>query len=491
MTSKKRERMSSVDTAWLRMDRPSNLMVICGVLILHERITLARLRSTIADRFLRFSRFRQRAVQMPGGAYWQTDASFDLGAHVLRAKVPARVGKVELEALVSGLVSTPLDHRRPLWQFHLVERYDGGSAVVMRIHHCYADGIALIQVMLSMTDADRAGKVAGPVPPPPTKREVDPDDPLAMLIEPMAGTLKFAMKAGATLIEKGVAIWHDPAKAVALAGQGSALTAEIAKLAFMGEDSRTPFKGKPGIAKRVAWADRLPLPEVKAIGRALECSVNDVLLSSVAGALRSYLERRGEDVAGVTVRALVPVNLRPPEKAWKLGNRFGLVFLDLPLGIENPVERLYAVRANMQQLKGSYQPMLALGILAAMGAGPKLLQEQLLAALARNATAVMTNVPGPQQPLYLAGARIDSLMFWVPQSGDIGMGVSILSYDNAVQFGLLTDRKLCGDPDRVIERFAPEFEKLVLATLLSPWPWDEPPTPLQVEHALFCQDGVV
>jgi len=480
----KRERISSVDTAWLRMDRPSNLMVICGVLILRERVALGRLRATIAERFLRFTRFQQRAVQTPAAAYWETDPSFDLGEHVLPVEVPIH-GKGELEALVSRLVSTPFDHRRPLWQFHLVEHYDGGSAIVMRIHHCYADGIALIQVMLSMTDADQAGKIAGPAPPAPRSRKVDPDDPLAMLIEPVAGTLKLAMQTGAMLVEKGVALWHEPAKAVELAGQGSALTAEIAKLAFMGEDSRTRFKGKPGIAKRVAWADRLPLAEVKAIGRALDCSVNDVLLSSVAGALRSYLERHGEDVAGVTVRALVPVNLRPPSKAWKLGNRFGLVFLDLPLGIENPVERLYAVRANMQQLKGSYQPVLALGILAAMGAGPKVLQEQLLAALARNATAVMTNVPGPQQPLFLSGAKIDSMMFWVPQSGDIGMGVSILSYDNAVQFGLVTDRKLCRDPDHVIERFAPEFEKLVLATLLSPWPWDVPPNPRQIEEALF------
>ena len=485
MGHSKRERMASVDTAWLRMDRPSNLMMICGVLIFQERIALGRLKSTLADRFLRFTRFQQRAVQTPAGAYWETDASFDLDAHVQRVRLSPEASKIELEALVSKLVSTPLDHARPLWQFHLIERYLGGSAVVMRIHHCYADGIALIQVMLSMTDADRAGKRAGPVPPPPRRREVDPDDPLAMLIQPMAGGLKLALKTGTTIIEKGVALWHDPAKVVELAGQGSALTSEIAKLAMMGEDSRTRFKGKPGVAKRVAWAERLPLTEVKAIGRALDCSVNDVLLSSVAGALRAYLSRRGDDVSGVTVRALVPVNLRPPEKAWKLGNRFGLVFLDLPLGIENPVERLYAVRANMQKLKGSYQPLLALGILAAMGAGPKLLQEQLLAALARNATAVMTNVPGPQQALYFVGAKIDSLMFWVPQSGDIGMGVSILSYNNEVQFGLVTDRKLCSDPDHVIERFAPEFEKLVLATLLSPWPWDTPPRAEQIEHELF------
>jgi len=173
----------------------------------------------------------------------------------------------------------------------------------------------------------------------------------------------------------------------------------------------------------------------------------------------------------VMVRALVPVNLRPPEKAYKLGNQFGLVFLDLPIGIENPIERLYAVRANMQALKDSFQPVLTLGLLAAVGAGPKVLQDQLMIALARNGTAVMTNVPGPQQPLFMAGAKIERFMFWVPQAGDIAMGVSILSYDGQVQFGLITDRGLCPDPERVIARFQPEFEKLVLTTLLAPWPW--------------------
>ena len=262
--------------------------------------------------------------------------------------------------------------RRPLWQFHLIERYDGGSAVVMRIHHCYADGIALIQVMLSMTDADRAGKRAGPVPPPPRRSEDRSRRPAGDADPADGGNAEVRHENRRDIDRKRAwPLWHDPAKAVALAEQGSALTAEIAKLAMMGEDSRTRFKGKPGIAKRVAWADRLPLAEVKAIGRALDCSVNDVLLSSVAGALRSYLDRRGDDVAGVTVRALVPVNLRPPEKAWKLGNRFGLVFLDLPLGIENPVERLYAVRANMQKLKGSYQPLLALGHSRRHGRGPE------------------------------------------------------------------------------------------------------------------------
>lgn len=469
--------MSSVDTAWLRMDRPSNLMMICGVLIFRERLTLPRLKATLSDRFLRFRRFRQRAEQTSAGAYWTEDRHFDIDAHVRKFKLRGATGKAELEALVSELMATPLDPSRPMWQFHLVEGYERGSAVIVRIHHCYADGIALIQVMLSMTDADRTGLIPGPVPPPP-RNGADPAD------GPLARGLTMAMRMGSVLIEKGAGIWHDPAKALAFAQQGSAFTEELAKLVLMGEDSRTRFKGQPGVDKRVAWADPIALSEVKAVGRALDCSINDVLLSSVAGALRSYLSEKGDPVEGVIIRALVPVNLRPAEKAWKLGNRFGLIFLDLPIGIENPVERLYAVRANMRALKDSFQPAVALGVLAAMGAGPRVLQEQLLAMLARNATAVMTNVPGPQQALYLGGALIGSMMFWVPQSGDIGMGVSILSYNGEVRFGVVADRGLCPDPDRVIDRFAPEFEKLVLATLLSPWPWQRPPSAAQMEYAI-------
>ena len=467
----KRQRISAVDTAWLRMDRPGNLMMICGVLTFREKIDLARLKRVIAERFLVFRRFRQRPLETPAMSFWETDADFDLDYHVAHTALPGRAGKRELQALVSRLVSTPLDPARPRWQFHLVDNYDGGSAIVARIHHCYADGIALVRVMLSMTDATADGPPAMPFQAR-ERRRAKADDTLSQLFAPFSGVLASARRIGGMLVDTGVGIWHDPAKAVELADRGTALTAEVAKLALMTHDSPTRFKGTPGVAKRVAWGDPLPLPEVKAIGKALGSSVNDVLLSCVAGALRDYLVARGDAVEGVVVRALVPVNLRPMESAYRLGNQFGLVFLDLPIGIENPVARLYAVRANMNALKGSYQPVLALGLLAAMGSGPKLLQETLLTILARNATAVMTNVPGPQRPLYMAGARIDSLMFWVPQSGDIGMGVSILSYDDRVQFGVVTDRGLCPDPERLIERFPAQFEQLLLATLMSPWPRD-------------------
>jgi WS/DGAT/MGAT family acyltransferase len=469
MSHARREKLSAVDTAWLRMDRPGNLMMICGVPVFGRRVAPARLKKVVAERFLAFPRFLDRPVESAAGAYWERAGDFRIDHHVIAATLPGSGGQAELQALVSGLMATPLARDRPLWQFHVVTPYQGGSAVIARIHHCYADGIALVRVMLSMTDAGRDGPPAMPFAHAAGERQRD-DDPLSQLFAPVGDLMKTARRIGGALVDKGAGLWNDPAKAVAFAGQGTAVTAEIARLALMPEDSPTRFKGVAGVAKRVAWAEPLPLFDVKAVGRALGASVNDVLLACVAGALRDYLTGHGDTVDGTMVRALVPVNLRPMEEAYRLGNRFGLVFLELPLSTDNPVERLYAVRANMRALRDSYQPVLALGLLAAMGAGPRALQEVLLLALARNATAVMTNVPGPQQPLWLAGAKIDSLMFWVPQSGDIGVGVSIISYGGNVQFGIVTDQGLCPDPERIVERFASEFEKLLLTALLSPWP---------------------
>jgi diacylglycerol O-acyltransferase / wax synthase len=165
----------------------------------------------------------------------------------------------------------------------------------------------------------------------------------------------------------------------------------------------------------------------------------------------------------------VPVNLRPLHQAHQLGNRFGLVPLTLPIGVANPVERVYAVRARMSDLKGSYQPLLAFGVLALSGLFIKPVQDAVINLFAKKATAVMTNVPGPGVPLKFCGATVRQVMFWVPASGDIGMGVSILSYGGGVQFGLITDAKLCPDPEQIVQRFGPEFEKLLMTTLMLPW----------------------
>jgi WS/DGAT/MGAT family acyltransferase len=186
---------------------------------------------------------------------------------------------------------------------------------------------------------------------------------------------------------------------------------------------------------------------------------------------------RGENVDGLNIRATVPVNLRPLQHAKKLGNHFGLVFLDLPIGEEHPVIRLIRVTESMNQLKQSRQAIVAYGLLATIGMLPPAVQQLALELFSRKATTVATNVPGPPMPLYMAGVKLKEQMFWVPQTGSIGLGVSILSYNGNVHFGLIADAKLIPDPDGVIQRFIPEFEKLLYIALMDEW-GDRPEKPL-------------
>lgn len=468
-----RQRIPGVDTAWLRMDHPTNLMMIVGVLMFDGRLGLGEAKRAIASRFLAFRRFRQRAVQDATGAWWEDAPGFSIDDHVLGAALPAPCGKAQLEALVSELASTPLDPARPLWQFHLVERCGGGSALIARIHHCYADGIALVRVMLSLTHETAAGSRAATRAAHGQGAAEEDTDSLATLLRPFTRAVAGAASAGRELLGQGLELAIHPQRAAGAAQeaarQGASLAAEIARLALMGPDAATRFKGPLGVRKRVAWADTIPLEETKAVARALGCSINDVLLSTAAGALRDYLLAQGDAVDGLEIRAIVPVNLRPPDEAHGLGNRFGLVFMDLPIGIEHPLERLYTVRARMRSLKGSWQPAIALALLGAVGIGPRALQAQVTALLSSSASAVVTNVPGPARPLYFAGRKIAALDFWVPQSGGIGMGLSILSYAGKIQFGVITDAGLVPDPSAIAARFGVEFEKLLWVTLMCPW----------------------
>ncbi len=473
------ERMSKVDTAWLRMDTEANLMMIVGVWSIRPGITLTALRERVAERLLQYPRFRQRVEEDALlGAQWVTDRDFDIARHVI-AEVPLPLrGQSRDEVLrerVGELCSQPLDPAHPLWQFQLIEDMgDGSSALIARIHHCIADGIALIAVMLSITDGGKA---------PPQRKVREPEEHhetdwlLDAFLRPMTNMTVKAIGLTGKGVAKGVDLaMHGTTpmdSSLEMARMGYQAVSDVAAFALMPDDSHTRLKGKPGVGKTVAWDDSLALDEVKAVGKALGASINDVLLACAAGAIGQYLVDKGEDPAGKEIRAMVPVNLRPLEHAWQLGNRFGLVPLVLPIGIANPVERLYAVRARMNELKGSFQPVMAFGLLSVAGLLIKPVQHAMLNIFARKATAVMTNVPGPAEALQFCGSTVEKVMFWVPQSGDIGMGVSILTYAGRVQFGLITDTGLCPDPEAIIANFAPEFEKLLLLSLMLPWVGDE------------------
>jgi len=457
------ESMSRVDTAWLRMDSASNLMAILGVWTLRPGVRYEDLCRRVEDRLLQYDRFRQRVEEDATGARW-VDHDVDIHQQVVREKLPRHKradAQAALQRRIGELAMVPLDRARPLWQMHLVEDHDGGSALIVRIHHCIADGVALILVTMALVD--------GGTPPQQRRRSADAtdDDGLAALVGPLAGLAAKALAAAGGNAAKSLALLQDPGKGAQLAWQ---VANDALALLLMPDDSPTRLKGKPGTQKRVAWCPPLPLDEVKEVGRALGCSINDVLLACVAGAIGQYLRAQGDEVEGVEIRAMVPVNLRPAEQAWKLGNHFGLAPLALPVGIANPVERVFEVRRRMAALKGSTQPLLAFAVLAVAGLLVKPAQDAILGLFQRKATAVMTNVPGPRDRLKFLGATLQDCMFWVPQSGDIGLGVSILSYAGGVQFGVISDTLLCPRPEEIIERFAPEFERLALITMMLPWP---------------------
>ena len=464
-----KEPISKVDTAWLRMEQPTNLMMINGVLTLEGPLDYELLLETIEQRFLTFRRFRQKAVDGPRGAYWVMDEDFDITCHVRRTALPGAADQVELETLVSQLASTPLDSSRPLWQFHVVENYIDGPALIVRIHHCIADGIALVQVFLSLTDPTPESRPSARKPEVWKKRRADEAMVFQRLLDPAREGLDFATHLGQKLIKEGSKMLQNPAVAGNYAAEASEIVRELAHSLTLEDDPVTCFKGRLGTRKKVAWAEPLPLEEVKAVSKAFGCTVNDVLIAAVTGALRQYMISIGESPDDLQdIRVTVPVNLRPLEHALDLGNHFGLVFLSLPLSSDSPLERLYAVNERMNELKSSKQATVTLGFLAALGMGPAAVQKPVLNMLSEKATAVLTNVPGPQQPLYLVGSKMKEMMFWVPQSGNIGLGISILSYNGRVFFGLISDHRLVAEPSKIISRFKEEFEKLLYLGLMLP-----------------------
>jgi WS/DGAT/MGAT family acyltransferase len=433
------ERMSGVDRAWLLMERPTNPMMVVALLVFAKPLRYARLRDLISRRFLAFERFRCRPETDALGARWVLQDNFDLSDHVLRAALPGGAGQRELEALVGELASTQLNVQRPRWTFHLVERYQGGSALIIRIHHCYADGIALVRVMLSLGEADARprrtarGRAAAPV----------------------RNAVSQAIDTATDVLQKGMHFALHPDEAASLAG-------ELARIAVLPDDPHTALKEALSGVRHVAWAEPYPLEEVHTIARVLGCTINDVLVAALAGALGRYLESKHQAMDGLTIRAAVPVNLRAgTDGPLTLGNYFGLVFLGLPVGTRHPLERLYAVHAMMQKLKGSPQALVTLGLLAVVGNLPAVIEEPVMALFSAKASLVASNVPGPREPLRFAGVPASQAMFWVPQAGSIGVGISMLTYNGGVQFGIMADRALIAEPRVVADAMREEVERLV------------------------------
>jgi len=462
-----RERVPSVDLAWRRMDAPDNLTVINGVLWFDGVLDEDRFKRTLEERFLVIPRFRQKLVHNGTRGHWEPDPDFDLDFHVRQETLRGDDEESALRQRVSELMSEPLDGDRPLWRFYIFDGYRGGSALLGRIHHCIGDGLALMMVLLSLTDLQpdpQADEVE-------TEREENPltalfhraREGLRERVEDTREHLEHARDRVERVLPEAMKLLLKPAEVLAstsawLKGLGSVQA--LGRLTFKGRDPQGPFKGPLGKEKRVAWSHGVPVERIQRIREGLGGSLNDVLITAITGGLRRYLQHRGKEPDGLSLRALVPVSIRPLAEMSDLGNRFGLVLLNLPVDVADPLERLSELSRRFRKLHRSMEPVVAYKILSAMGQSPAGLQRLVMRFFTAKATAVMTSVPGPKQVLYLAGRTLQGMMFWVPHPGALGLGLSILSYAGEVRLGVAVDVGLVPDPEKIVDGFHEELAEL-------------------------------
>ena len=457
--------LSSADAAWLHMDRPTNLMVINSVLLFDEPLDFELVKDVHRRRLIgRYPRFRQRVTESrrplsrPG---WEDDPDFDLSHHLHHLALPGPGDQAALQELVSELMTTPLDRNRPLWQVYVVDGFGGGAAMITRMHHCIADGIALAQVMLSLTDGAPGTETDA-------DREPDPGAPpaagsggLAAVVGPGTRLITGAVRRATGTARQAGRLAASPARVASLAGAVGRDAGTAARLLLTPGDAATAIKGDPGISRRVAWSAPLSLPQIKHVAHAHHATVNDVLMAAVSGALRHYLQDRDSSVG--EIQAMVPFNLRdldqplPPE----LGNKFGLVFLPLPVGTSGSYRRLVAVHRRMQEIKAGRDGAVSYGLLSLTGLVPPALERRIVDMFSAKGTAVVTNVPGPRQPVYLAGTAVRAVLVWAPTSGHIGMSLSIFSYRDEVTVGLMVDAARVPDPDEIVRQLERELDVLV------------------------------
>jgi len=409
------DQLGGEDAAWLHMEDETNPMVVSGLLELGGPLDFSRFTALLEGFVLSAPRFRARVVEPALGVgvpHWEPDAAFALARHVERLTLGP--SEEALRGFVSRRVGGLLERDRPLWHLDVVDRGSAGTAILCRVHHAVADGFALMGLLLSLCD------------------EHDTE------------TIK--------------AVTHGWS-----AGGVIRQAASLSRLITLPHDPQTLLKHPLTREKRVAWSHVIPLDRVKAIARGLSATVNDVLVAVVAGALRGYLVGHGDDVA--EVRAMVPVNLREGAAAGNgLGNHFGLVILGLPVGVADPVERVAETSRRMARLKASPEALVALGVLRAMGWAPPQLEDLGVAFFGKKASLVLTNLPGPREQLHLAGVPLTRLIFWVPQSARMGLGVSIFSYAHEVTLGVLTDTAVVPEPQVLVEALEHELDVLVERT---------------------------
>lgn len=432
--------LAPVDAAWLNMDSRENPMVITGLLRV-SGLDGAALSAFLRQSWLGLPRFRARPVSLGGTWWWQPQRQMVLEDH-LECGQQTLADEAALERELTRCQAETLPEERPLWKFWHFPMADGDHAVVVRMHHCYADGITLVRLFDDLTTEDPQAVL--------TPAEENPPEDRPPLQESLMAWLQSRF-AGLGSLEEISDV------ADRLSNQGGRLLKELGELLLQPSDTPSSLKGPLCGEKRCAWSAPVPLEGIKARAKARGCTLNDALLACVATALQKQLVRGGDDIRDRRLQAAMPVDVRhllPPSlvpATGGLGNLFGTVFVPLPMDAESLLERVFRIKHETRRLKHSWQPGLSWGLLGALGYLPGQWQAPLVDYFSGRASAVVSNVPGARSLRYLAGCPVRQHLFWVPQTGNIGLGISVISYHGQVQFGVQSDAAIPADPWQLLE----------------------------------------
>ncbi len=437
------ERMSAVDRAWLEMDEPNNPMVVNAVLELSRIDDPQALLRQVVERLLEYRRFGQYADRTVEPPVWRDAADLSMSYHLRIFHLTEDTLEHDLAHAVAREVERGLDPEAPLWQITLFLRNDARATVLFRAHHAVADGVALVGVLMRCTDGQARLMGGAPALPDPRK--------LLAVARTRLRWLRRLVRSRA----------RREAFIASRLRQGRESALAVGRVLALPDDNPGCLRQALSGRRQVAWTTALPLTPIKARARRLGVKLNDLFLTALAGAVGGHLTAaHGDQACGSNLRISIPVNLRQPVDG-ALGNCFGLVLLDLPLGIDDWRERLRVVAARMAALKQSPEARATLLGLTAAGHLPVTWEKALVGFLAGKSAAVVSNLPGPREPLSIAGTQIDKLVFWPPQTGGIGVGISLFSYNGSLTAGISADRALIADPQDLLARFEDELARIL------------------------------
>ena len=456
------DRLSALDATFLQgEDEATNTTVGGAEVFVGSPPSLDEFRDSIERRLDELPNFRRKLATVPlglGRPRWIDDDAFDLDYHVRHTALPSPSGSPQLQELLGRLFGQHMSRDRPLWELWLVEGLaDGRFAMVHRMHHALVDGIASINVLETLLDAEpepadgSGGDEWRPQPGPSTARLLA-DAAFERALPPeLARSLFRAVR--------------SPRRTAGDAARTVAGAAGLARAAASPAPP-SPYNAPVGPHRRLSW-QRESLDDLKAMKNALSGSLNDVVLAGVAGALGRHLRRRGEDTAGMELFAFVPVSVRGGDDDDEAGgNEVSGLKVPLPVGADDPEERFRRVSEAMDELKESAQVDGAKAMIEATGLAPYGVLERLsgVAYLQRFVNLVVTNVPGPQQALYLRGRPLEDIFPFVPLGGNLGLGVVIVSYLDRITFGFSGDADIVPDLDELPGDLHASFAELAELT---------------------------